>query len=156
MRLTDTLAGALTAAFGLAVIAYASTFPPMPGQPIGPGFFPIVVGVGLVMFGVGLAASGRRRGERFAVVLDDWTRKPRMVRSGLAVVAALVFYALAVDRLGFFVTSVTLLAALFAAFGVARRRILPIAVVVTFALHYAFYTLLRVPLPWGVLEGVAW
>jgi hypothetical protein len=23
-------------------------------------------------------------------------------------------------------------------------------------IHYAFYTLLRVPLPWGVLEGIAW
>jgi putative tricarboxylic transport membrane protein len=23
-------------------------------------------------------------------------------------------------------------------------------------IHYAFYKLLRVPLPWGVLQGIAW
>jgi putative tricarboxylic transport membrane protein len=39
---------------------------------------------------------------------------------------------------------------------VPRLRIVPLALIVTFAIHYAFYTLLRVPLPWGVLEGIAW
>ncbi len=48
------------------------------------------------------------------------------------------------------------LAVLFVAFKVNRRRIVPLAVVVTFSIHYAFYTLLRVPLPWGLLEGIAW
>ncbi len=42
---------------------------------------------------------------------------------------------------------------LFLAFGVARRWILPLAASVTLVIHYAFYSLLRVPLPWGVLEA---
>jgi putative tricarboxylic transport membrane protein len=29
-------------------------------------------------------------------------------------------------------------------------------VIVTLVIHYAFYSLLRVPLPWGVLERFAW
>jgi hypothetical protein len=29
-------------------------------------------------------------------------------------------------------------------------------VAVTLGLHLAFYSLLRVPLPWGWLEGIAW
>ena len=32
----------------------------------------------------------------------------------------------------------------------------PLAAGVTLALHFAFYTLLHVPLPWGWLEGIAW
>jgi putative tricarboxylic transport membrane protein len=31
-----------------------------------------------------------------------------------------------------------------------------LAVIVPIVLHYMFYTGLRVPLPWGVLEGMAW
>ena len=27
---------------------------------------------------------------------------------------------------------------------------------VTLIIHYVFYKLLRVPLPWGLLQGVAW
>ena len=42
-------------------------------------------------------------------------------------------------------------------FGVRPRvRSLPLALVVTLVIHYAFYKLLRVPLPWGVLQGIAW
>ena len=33
---------------------------------------------------------------------------------------------------------------------------MPVAIVVTLVIHYAFYKLLQVPLPWGVLQGIAW
>jgi putative tricarboxylic transport membrane protein len=35
-------------------------------------------------------------------------------------------------------------------------RALLIAVVATLVIHFAFYKLLRVPLPWGVLKNWAW
>jgi putative tricarboxylic transport membrane protein len=53
-------------------------------------------------------------------------------------------------------TGVIDLAAVFAAFGVRRRWILPLALIITLVIHYSFYKLLRVPLPWGLLEGFAW
>jgi putative tricarboxylic transport membrane protein len=31
-----------------------------------------------------------------------------------------------------------------------------IATVATFVIHFAFYKLLRVPLPWGVFKNFAW
>ncbi len=83
-------------------------------------------------------------------------RRPRMVGNFAVVVGSLLFYALVVDRLGFFITSIVFLGVLFLAFGVSRRRIVPLALAVTLVIHYGFYTLLRVPLPWGVLEGIAW
>jgi putative tricarboxylic transport membrane protein len=48
------------------------------------------------------------------------------------------------------------LAALFAVFGVRARWILPLALLMTLAIHTAFYKLLRVPLPWGVLQPILW
>jgi putative tricarboxylic transport membrane protein len=42
------------------------------------------------------------------------------------------------------------------AFGVRRRVILPMAIAVTLTIHYMFYSVLRVPLPWGLLGGIAW
>jgi putative tricarboxylic transport membrane protein len=32
----------------------------------------------------------------------------------------------------------------------------PLAVLLTLIIHTAFYKLLRVPLPWGVLKGFIW
>jgi putative tricarboxylic transport membrane protein len=45
---------------------------------------------------------------------------------------------------------------MFAVFRVRARWIAPLAVVVPLGIHYAFYKLLHVPLPWGVLEKFAW
>jgi putative tricarboxylic transport membrane protein len=74
----------------------------------------------------------------------------------VAVIGVNVFYILLVDRIGFIVTGVVYLATLFTVFGVRLRNVLPLALVVTLVIHYAFYKLLKVPLPWGLLQGFAW
>lgn len=156
MKFTDTLSGALAIVLGAAVAAYASSFPAASGQAIGPGRFPTIIGVGFMVLGVVLAVSGIRRGERLAIHVEDWMRRPRMVLNGVLVPVALIFYAAMVERVGFLLTSIAFLSLLCTAFGVRRILIVPIAVVATLVLHFCFYSLLRVPLPWGVLEGIAW
>lgn len=156
MRLSDVASGLLAAALGAAVALYSRTFPSMPGQPIGPGLFPLVVGLGLVAFGVTLMIGGLRKRESLAIELDDWVRRPRMRLHFVIVVADVIFYALVVDRLGFFITAFLFLSTLFLAFDVKRTWIAPTAAAVTLVIHYGFYTLLRVPLPWGILGGIAW
>jgi putative tricarboxylic transport membrane protein len=169
MKLADALSGLLAALAGIAVVLHALTFPPMPGQPVGPSLFPIAIGTGLILAGAALmlaavrgpASAARppsavRRPLSEFVEFDAWARRPRMVANLLVVIADLSYYAIAVEALGFLITSVVFLAVLFLAFGVRRARILPFAVAVTLVIHYGFYTLLRVPLPWGVLEAVAW
>lgn len=155
MKLHQALSGLLVLLGGLAVVAEARTFPALAGQRVGPAFFPILVGVGLVLCGAALIVSGRAS-SRAWVEAGGWVRRPRMVFNFALVFLDLVFYAFAVTRLGFFITAALFLSAAMLAFGVPRARILPVALVVTFVIHYAFYTLLRVPLPWGILEGLAW
>ena len=174
MRLNDTLTGILLFVVGIAVAAYAQTFPLSPGQEIGPGLFPSVIGGGLALCGVVLFVGGVRQSRATAILrvqetadapgrrsdawleLDEWARRPRMVLNGALVIADLIFYALAVDRIGFFVTAFVFLTVLLLAFGVRWRWIPVLAVAVTLGLHLVFYTLLRVPLPWGWFEGFAW
>lgn len=156
MKLGDRAQGLLAAMLGAGVVLHARTFPPMPGQPIGPSLFPIVIGCGLIVLGAVLFAGDRRRRSGSFVELDAWVRRPRMRVNFALVIASLLFYGLAVDALGFLVTAVLFLSVLFFAFGVLRARILPLALAVTLVVHYVFYSLLRVPLPWGMLEGIAW
>ena len=85
-----------------------------------------------------------------------WARAPRQ-RLGFAVLVGVnVFYLLAIDRLGFVLTGTVYLAALMWVLRVRASRIVPLALVLTLLIHYAFYKLLRVPLPWGVLQPIAW
>jgi putative tricarboxylic transport membrane protein len=156
MRFSDRLSGLVTAAVGIAVVGMAASFPPMPGQPVGPALFPTVIGGGLVLFGLLLAWSGTGTKGAAWIQFDDWVRRPRMVLNLVVVIGSLLFYSFAVDFLGFLITAVVFLAVLFAAFGVRRALIPPMAAGVALLIHYAFYSLLRVPLPWGMLEAIAW
>ena len=156
MRLNDTLSGLLLVIFGIAVAIAAAAFPESGGQMIGPGMFPSIIGVGMTLSGGVLAWSGRKVRDARWLSFEEWVAEPRMALNAALVVGALIFYALAVDTMGFFVTAFVFLAVLFLAFGVSRRWIAPLAVAVTLGLHFAFYSLLRVPLPWGWLESLAW
>jgi putative tricarboxylic transport membrane protein len=67
-----------------------------------------------------------------------------------------LFHILAANWLGFLLTSLIILSVLFRLFGVALGRSIVIAAIATVVIHFAFYKLLRVPLPWGVLTNYAW
>lgn len=156
MRFHDTVLGLFTLIVGVAVGVYAWGFPAAAGQAVGPGAFPVVLGGGLAVGGLLLLASGRRsRGVPWLVV-EPWLRRLPALRNAALVVGGLLAYALVVETAGFFLTAGAFLVVLFTAFGVSRRWILPLAVGATLAIHGAFYSLLRVPLPWGWLEGIAW
>jgi putative tricarboxylic transport membrane protein len=156
MRLSDTFAGLLIVVLGIAIVIHATTFPPMPGQAIGPSAFPVMIGICLTVLGAILGYTGARTRGASWVELEGWIRRPRMVLNFGLVIASLLFYSFAVDQLGFFITAFVFLSALFVAFGVRRIWIAPVALVATIVIHFGFYTLLRVPLPWGVLEAIAW
>ena len=156
MRLSDKLTGLIAAALGAIVIAVSRTFPAAPGQDIGPGLFPSLAGATLVVLGGLLVIGALRRDEPGWMAADDWIQRRATRRSLLAVLVLLVAWVVLVGPLGFIPTTILFLAVLMHVFGTRRALILPVAILVTGVTHYAFYTLLRVPLPWGVLQGVAW
>jgi putative tricarboxylic transport membrane protein len=92
-----------------------------------------------------LRAGGR------LLVFGEWLRSPRHVVSFLLTCGAIVFYLLTVQRLGFLVTATLLLLALFLQLRVRPWLAVLVALAAAFAIHLAFYKLLRVSLPWGVL-----
>jgi len=161
MKLDDALWGALLALVGGVILWHVQAFPRIPGQNVGPALFPGIVAAALVVCGAVLIASGVRARGR-AVGRGRWVELPAWLGSRphaiafAALVAVNVFYLVAVDRLGFVVTSFVCLAALMAALRVRVPVALAVALVMTLAIHWAFYKLLRVPLPWGVLQGIAW
>lgn len=161
MKLNDAVWGGLLLLLSALIFFTIRTFPTIPGQSIGPALFPGVIATGLAICAVLLIRKGvaaRRNGADGVrwVAFQPWLALPRKVLAFALVIGVNVFYILAVDALGFILTGVIYLGVLFAAFGVRARLNLPLAIIITLVIHYAFYKLLKVPLPWGLLVGVAW
>jgi putative tricarboxylic transport membrane protein len=155
VKLNDAVVGALLLALAAAVGWHIRGFPQMPGQKFGPALFPGLIAVGLAVCGALLVIRGVRSGDA-PLRLAPWTHSPAMIGNFALVCGALVFYALASEALGFIVTGVALLLALFLKLRVPATRAVVVAVAATLVIHTLFYKGLRVPLPWGVLESLTW
>jgi putative tricarboxylic transport membrane protein len=161
VKLNDAVWGALLFLFSVAVLLHVRSFPNIPGQNVGPALFPGVLAVAMAVCAVLLVANGLKAraqdGERSRwAELDGWTGSRPHFAAFVAVVGVNVFYILLVDKLGFIITGSIYLAVLFLVFRVRAKLVVPLAIVLTLCIHYAFYKLLRVPLPWGLLQGIAW
>jgi putative tricarboxylic transport membrane protein len=161
VKLNDAVWGALVLLLGITILVAIRDFPTIPGQQYGPALFPGVIAVALLVCGAslvyrGVAARPHDGAGGHLAGFDAWTRSPRHVLAFGVVIGVNVLYVALADRLGFVIASVLYLGALFAAFGVRARLVVPLAIVVTLVIHYAFYKLLRVPLPWGWLQAIAW
>ncbi len=161
MKLNDAVWGALFILLSVALLVHIQRFPTIPGQNIGPALFPGIIGVGLAISGALLIVKGlavRAQGPDHArwLTFAPWVGSPRHVLAFFTVIAVNVLYILLVGKLGFIPTAVVYLAVLFSVFGVSPRWNPVLAIVITLIVHYAFYKLLKVPLPWGLLSGVAW
>jgi putative tricarboxylic transport membrane protein len=152
VKVHDALTGAGLAALGGVVLWHVQSFPAMPGQKFGPAWFPGLVALGLVVCGM-LLALRAPRGPWLA--LPAWMASARPRAAFSAVLAGLLAYVLVADRLGFHLTGLVLLLLWTRMLGAAWRLALPVALLATVVIHLAFYKLLRIPLPWGILERFA-
>jgi putative tricarboxylic transport membrane protein len=157
MKLNDAICGLFFMLLGGAVLLAVQPYPKIPGQPVGPALFPGLIAAGLCICGVLLVAKGvRQRREQPWVTWDDWLSSPRHVLAFVVLIGSIVFYIVAANTLGFLVTAPIVLLALLLVLRVRPVTAVVVAIVASLLVHFAFYKLLRVPLPWGVLTGVAW
>lgn len=157
MKLNDAIFGLILFILGATILFAVQSFPKIPGQQVGPALFPGLIAVGLCIGGVLLMVAGwRARAAAPWVQWEDWVRSPRHALALAVLLGGIVFYMLASTWLGFLPTGVLILTALFTVLRVPLGRAVFIAVVATLVIHFAFYKLLRVPLPWGILTNYAW
>jgi putative tricarboxylic transport membrane protein len=148
------VAGAALAALGAVVLWHIQGYPAMPGQKFGPAWFPGLIAAGLIVCGALLATQSIRHAAPL-LALPEWISRPRPLAGVAAVVGGLLFYYFAADALGFYFTALPLLVLWMRLLGASWRVTLPVAVIATVVIHLSFYKLLRIPLPWGVLERFA-
>lgn len=148
MQRVDRWISLLLAVLGLVVLWSARSFPNVPGQKLGAGFLPMLVGAGLVVCAALLFKRSMRGGPRAQAA-----ERPReQLLPPLMVLVAVALYVLLSHRLGFLLVAPVCLVLLFRTFGQRWGPAFIWAVSGTLVVHLAFYKLLRVPLPWGVLK----
>lgn len=156
MKINDAVFGAIFALLGAMILAHVQGFPKIPGQDYGPAIFPGLVATGLIVCGILLVAGGiRHRREMPWFSAGDWTRSGTHLVAFAAVVLGVAVYVALAERVGFLLVSPVLLLLWFRVLGVRWTTAVVAALVTTLVIWYAFYKLLRVPLPWGVLTPYA-
>jgi putative tricarboxylic transport membrane protein len=157
MKINDVLSGVVIGSLAAAVYLHARSFPPMVGQNVGPNLFPQLIAAGLMICAIFLVIRGAKALRTEALVeMPEWLGANRAALGFVMIPVVLVFYLAVSERLGFLITAVLLLMALFYVFGVRTRTALIVAIVGSLAIHTMFYKLLKVPLPWGILSPFAW
>jgi len=156
MRTNDTISGTVLIIVAGLMIYLTLGFPAFPGQKYGPSLFPRLLGSGLILCGLLLIARGitQRRAGQAWVTFAPWTSEPWRVVSFLLVITLIIAYILFSEWIGFLPAAFTLLLILFLWFRARPIVALPVAAIATWTIHYFFATLMRVPLPRGVLVDI--
>ena len=158
MRLPDRVTGLFLVGLG-SLAAYGGwLLPPVPGQPVGPNVFPLVIGIGLALCGLmiafGIGHSFEEEEELVPLEPGQQTAAPRGKLYRLRVLlppTLLLFYVGVVDRLGFILTAGLIVLITSTALGARPKLSVPLAILAPIAVHLIFYKLLRVPLPAGLI-----
>ncbi|RYF69925.1 MAG: tripartite tricarboxylate transporter TctB family protein [Comamonadaceae bacterium] len=157
MKINDAVFGLLLLLLGAAILVVVRGYPQIPGQQVGPALFPGLIAAGLCVCGLLLIVRGwRDRAVSPWLHFDEWIRSPRHLAAFAITLLSVVFYVAFSEKLGFFITATIILFVLMWSLRVPPGRSLLIALIATFVIHFAFYKLLRVPLPWGVFTPWAW
>lgn len=154
----DFVVGAVLIALAVAMIWGAQGFPRIRAMPYGPDLFPKIIAGGLILSALGIILEGLRN-MRSGQGQDDIAQgaiTPLAAMSFLGIVALVAGFALLLPVLGFHVAAALVLLGAVRIFGGNWVLAGIMAITAPVVLHYIFYSLLRVVLPWGVLAPYAW
>jgi putative tricarboxylic transport membrane protein len=157
MRLPDRVTGLFLVGLGAAAAYGGWLLPPVPGQPVGPNIFPLVIGSGLALCGLAIAfgiGHSFEEEEELIPVEGGQPPPPTGKLYGLRALlppALLLFYVMVADKLGFIITAAMIVFVTSTALGARWKLSLPLAMLAPIGIHLIFSKLLRVPLPAGLL-----
>ena len=162
MQQVDRWVGTGIAALAVAVLWSSSSFPDVPGQKLGASTLPMIIGAALLLCGL-LLVLRSWSAARYAALAAPAVHNPLLpdlpapdesaerIAPALGILAAIALYIVAADTLGYLlVAPVSLLIAQVS----LRVKWLPAigwSLLATAVVHLAFYKLLKVPLPWGLV-----
>jgi putative tricarboxylic transport membrane protein len=156
VRFNDFVSGAMMIVAALFVIGMTLNFPAFPGQNYGPAVFPRLLASLLILCGALLMLRGFaswRAGEPL-VALPEWAGEPANVVSALLVLVAALAYIFVLDAIGFVPLTVVVLIVLFLWFRVKVPVAVVTALVAAFGINWFFASLMRVPLPRGLMDWI--
>jgi putative tricarboxylic transport membrane protein len=143
MRVNDIVSGGLLIAAAATIIAYTATFPVFPGQRYGPDLFPRLIGVGLILCGALLILRGvKARAAGEALLSRPAWATPASLATMALTLAVIFAYVLFVEWIGFI------------PLGVKPPLAIAMAVGAAFTVNWFFGSLMRVPLPRGLMNLV--
>ncbi|WP_134678671.1 tripartite tricarboxylate transporter TctB family protein [Paracoccus ravus] len=157
MRLGDRALGVLTLLGALALYFASRQFSPLPGQKYGAETLPMVISGLAAAVGIWLILQGwvSERGKPLAMV-TDWASEPAAWGRIAAAILLITGFILAVDWLGFTLSSLVLLTALMLLTGARPLPALALSLVTVLVVQFAFGRLLLVPLPRGEFLSLPW
>lgn len=157
MKFNDLFGGLVFLALS-GLVAFASWNLPNPSQqPLGPSAFPLILSGLLALCAAILAVNGARATESGPLVgLADWARNSGAILRLLLVPAAVIFYMLGAETLGFLICATLILVVLFLAGGTKPVHAVGLSLAAALVIHSIFYLGLGVQLPWGPLEPFRW
>jgi putative tricarboxylic transport membrane protein len=155
LRVSDLVSGLAVASLGALIVLQAQTFPSVGASPISPSFYPGLIGTVLMACGAALAITSLVKGGAMPLgVMPDWLRRPGNILAVLSIPAAIVAYGTMSPSLGFLAASALVMLGLLLCFQVKLLWSVAIAIALPTMLHVVFVVLMRVPLPFGLIEAM--
>ncbi|WP_321449529.1 tripartite tricarboxylate transporter TctB family protein [uncultured Cohaesibacter sp.] len=156
MKAHDSIVGLVVAILGGAIALYSQSLVPPRHLNYGPGFFPLLIGIGLVLVGGGLIVQGYVTGrDKPLFYRPRWLENRQLVFRFWIIPIAILFYWLAVTPLGFLATATILLAIIQIANGVRWKLAFGVALITALVVNILFASILHVPLSWGLLTPIS-
>jgi putative tricarboxylic transport membrane protein len=150
MMRSDTIAGAVFVAASLVGAALSYGFPTIAGQRFGPNLLPQLVFAGMAVGGFVLMLRKPPTDETAEAPL--LTLQPGQLRFLLTAVGGLLVYGFALDSIGFIPLTLVYAALLARLSGASLKGSMLFAVACTFIVQWFFGTVMKVPLPPGLLR----
>ncbi|WP_144183938.1 tripartite tricarboxylate transporter TctB family protein [Elioraea rosea] len=152
MRVNEAVIGVLLIVLAVAVFLATASFPRIPGQPYGPDLFPRLVGALLGLAGVMMIIRGVAMTPRRPLVeFPEWARSHRAAGAIVLALASVIAYILVSDTVGFVISAAVMLLVLMLYLRVRPHVAVIASVATTLMVEYGFGSLMRIPLPRGLL-----